>query len=79
LRLVLRDGMKLALIGLAIGMAGALPLPQAFGSLLQDFRVSGGWLFVIVPALIGGVALLACFIPARRAARVDPMVSLRHE
>lgn len=79
LRMVIRDGMKLALIGIAIGMAGALPLPRAFGSLLQDFHITGGWMFVAVPVVIGGVALLACYVPARRAARVDPIVALRYE
>ena len=78
-RMILRDGMKLAVIGAAIGMLGALLLPRIFGAAFYDFHVRGGWLFVIVPTLIGGVALLACYIPARRAARVDPMVALRYE
>jgi putative ABC transport system permease protein len=79
LRLVLRDGMKLALVGAAIGLAVALPLPRAFESLNEDFHVTGGWIFELVPLLMIGVALLACYIPARRAARVDPMVALRYE
>jgi len=79
-RLVLGDGMKLALIGVAIGLVGAFPLPRAFGSLFTDFYLTGGgWIFVAVPPLICGVALLACYIPARRAARVDPIVALRYE
>jgi putative ABC transport system permease protein len=77
--MVLRDGMKLALIGTAMGIAAAIPLPRAFGNLFRDFHVSGGWIFVAVPALICGVALLACYLPARRAARVDPIVALRYE
>jgi putative ABC transport system permease protein len=79
LRMVLRDGLKLAAIGAAIGMLGAFPLPRLFEAALYDFHVRGGWLFVIVPAIIGAVALLACYIPARRAARVDPIVALRYE
>lgn len=79
LRMVLLDGLKLAVIGAAIGMLGAFPLPRIFGAALYDFHVLGGWLFVVVPALIIGVAVLACYIPARRASRVDPIVALRYE
>jgi predicted permease len=79
LRLILLDGLKLALIGVAIGLVGALPLPTAFGSLFQDYHISGGWIFLSVPILIAGVAMLACYIPARRASRVDPIVALRYE
>lgn len=77
--LVLGDGMKLALLGLALGMSCAFPLPRLFASLIQDFRVSGGWVFLVVPVLIVTVSLLACIVPARRAARVDPIVALRYE
>jgi predicted permease len=79
LRMVLLDRLRLAAIGAAVGMLGAFPLPRLFGAALYDFHVSGGWLFVIVPALIAGVAVLACYIPARRASRVDPIVALRYE
>jgi predicted permease len=79
LRMVLLDGLRLAAIGAAIGMLGAFPLPRLFEAAFYDFHVLGGWLFVVVPALIGAVALLACYIPARRASRVDPMVALRYE
>jgi predicted permease len=79
LRMVLLDGLRLAAIGAAIGMLAAFPLPRLFEAALYDFHVLGGWLFVMVPALISAVALLACYIPARRASRVDPMVALRYE
>jgi predicted permease len=79
LRMVLFDGLKLAAMGGAIGMLVAFFLPRLFKAAFYDFQVLGGWLFLIVPALIGAVALLACFIPARRASRVDPMVALRYE
>jgi putative ABC transport system permease protein len=79
LRLVLREGMKLALIGVAIGLVGAFPLPRAFGSLFPGFHVAGGWIFVLVSALMSGVVVLACYIPARRAMHLDPMVALRYE
>ena len=79
LRMVLLDGLKLAALGGAIGMLVAFFLPRLFEAAFYDFHVLGGWLFLIVPGLIGAVALLACYIPARRAARVDPMVALRYE
>jgi len=78
-RMVLFDGLKLAAIGAGVGMLGAFLLPRLFEAALYDFHISGGWLFFVVPALIGAVALLACYIPARRASRVDPMVALRYE
>jgi len=76
---VVGDGMKLAGTGAVIGMAMALPLPRVLEGLLQDFRASGGWVYLLIPALIAAVALLACYVPARRAARVDPIVALRYE
>src|SRR6266852_4623355 len=79
MRLVLRDGMKLALIGVAIGLVSAFPLPRAFGSLFPGFHVAGGWIFVLVPAVVGGVVALACYVPARRAVQVDPILALRYE
>ena len=79
LRLVITDGLKLALIGVAVGLTCALPLPKAFGSLFQDYHISGGWILLSVPILITGVAMLACYLPARRASRVDPIVALRYE
>jgi predicted permease len=79
LRMVLLNGLKLVAIGGAIGMLVAFFLPRLFETAFYDFHVLGGWLFLVVPAMIGVVALLACYIPARRAARVDPMVALRYE
>ncbi len=79
LRLVLADGMKLALIGIAVGMTASLPLKRVLESLLHDFHAGGSWIFPLIAAVLGLVALLACYIPARRASRVDPMVALRYE
>jgi predicted permease len=79
LKQVVGEGMKLAVTGAAIGMALAVPLPRVLEGLLQDFRVSGTWVYALIPAVICGVALLASYVPARRAARVDPMVALRYE
>jgi predicted permease len=79
LRLVVGEGMGLALSGVAVGITGALAATRLLGSLL--FGVSG-WdplTFVLVAALLSGVALAACLIPALRATRVDPLVALRYE
>ena len=79
LRLVLRSGLVLTLIGLIVGVAGALGLTQLLGSLL--FGVSG-WdplTMIAVAGVLGTVAVLACVIPARRATKVDPLVALRYE
>jgi putative ABC transport system permease protein len=76
---VVGQGMKLAVTGAAIGMVTALPLSRVIESMLRDFRVSGGWVYLLIPAVISAVALLACYVPARHAARVDPMIALRYE
>jgi putative ABC transport system permease protein len=79
LRLVLRKGMALALIGIAVGLAGALALTRLMVSLLFQVTATDATTFTAVPALLLIVALLACFIPARRATKVDPLVALRYE
>jgi len=79
MRLVLSDGMKLALTGIAIGMIAALPMRRILEGMIHDFRVDASWILPLMAAVIGMVALLACYIPARRATRVDPMVALRYE
>ncbi len=79
LRLVVGEGMKLAALGLVIGFAAAYPLPRLFASAFQGFSVHATWIFVTVPALVALVGLLASYIPARRATKVEPMVALRYE
>ncbi|MFP2925831.1 ABC transporter permease [Pyxidicoccus sp. 3LG] len=79
LRLVLRSGMALAGAGVAMGVAGALGLSRVMGSILYGVAPHDPLTFAGVMALLLGVALLACLIPARRAMRVDPAVTLRAE
>jgi putative ABC transport system permease protein len=79
LGVVLWQGAKLTLIGAAIGTVMALPLPKLFESIFYGIHPKDPILYVIIPAVIAAVTMLATYVPARRALRVDPMVSLRHE
>ena len=77
--LVAGEGLRLTLIGVGIGIAGALGLTRLLASLLYRIRPRDPVTFVTWSLLLTGVALLAMYIPARRATKVDPMVALRHE
>ena len=79
LRLILRHGTRLTLLGLALGIAAALAITRLLASLLFGISATDPLTFAGVAALLAFVALLACFIPARRATRVDPIVALRYE
>jgi len=79
MRLILTHGLKLALIGVAIGIAGALGLTRYISSLLFGISATDPLTFIGMALLLLAVALLACYIPARRAMKVDPMVALRYE
>ena len=79
LRLVVGEGMRLTAFGLLIGFVFAYPLPRLFGAAFQGFSVHPSWIFVFAPALVAIAALLASYIPARRATKVNPMVALRYE
>jgi putative ABC transport system permease protein len=79
LRLIVRQGMTVASIGALAGIAGALALTRAMATLLYGVRPTDPATFVAVPALLAIVALAACYLPARRAAKIDPMVSLRSD
>jgi putative ABC transport system permease protein len=76
LRLVVRQGMVLTLIGIAVGMAGSLGLAKVIASLLFDVPATDPATFLGIPLLLIFVALIACYLPARRAARLDPTVAL---
>jgi putative ABC transport system permease protein len=79
LRLVVGQGMKVVLLGVALGLAGSFAATRALQGLLFETSAFDGWTFATVSLLLAAVALLACWLPARRATRVDPMVALRAE
>jgi predicted permease len=79
LRMILWEGSKMTLIGAAIGFALALPLPKVFAAMFFDLHLGEPRIYLVVPGAIFLVALLATYLPARRATRVDPMSALRQE
>jgi putative ABC transport system permease protein len=79
LGLVMSRGLRLGVAGLGLGLAGAFALTRVLSSLLYSVRSADPVTFFAVSSTLLGVTLLACYIPARRAMRVDPVVALRHE
>jgi putative ABC transport system permease protein len=79
MRLVLRNGMALLLVGLGIGLAGAFALSRFLQSLLFEVKSTDIMTFASVPFMLAAVAFLACYLPARRATLVDPVVALRND
>jgi putative ABC transport system permease protein len=78
-RMVVVEGMAMALAGMAAGLAGAWGLTNLMASLLYDVKADDPATFAAVAAALAATAMLACWVPALKAARVDPMVALRYE
>lgn len=79
LRLVVQQGMVLVAIGLVLGILGAVALTRVMSSVLYEITPKDPLTFVVVAVFLPVVALVACYIPARRATKVDPLVALRYE
>jgi ABC-type antimicrobial peptide transport system permease subunit len=79
LKMMLRYAMTLVVIGTLVGLAGAYLLTRVMSNLLFQVTPTDLTTFVIVPAVLLVVALVACLIPARRATKVDPLITLRYE
>ena len=79
LRQVLMEGGRLAVIGLSVGLAGSLVATRLVGTLLFGVKPTDVLTFTVVAVILGSITFAACYIPARRATRVDPIVALRYE
>ena len=79
MKMVVTQGMVLAVTGIVLGVAGSLLLSRAVSGLLYGVRPADPLTFIVTAALLCLISLLASYIPARRATKVDPMVALRYE
>jgi putative ABC transport system permease protein len=71
--------MRLAILGLAAGIGGAFAVGRILASLLHEVKPGDPVIFIATAGLLSAVAMIACYLPARRAARLDPMTALRYE
>jgi putative ABC transport system permease protein len=78
-KLVITQGLALTLVGIVIGLAGAYAMTRAMAQILYGVTATDPLTFAGISLLLGCVAMLACYVPTRRAIRVDPMIALRHE
>lgn len=79
LRMILAEGLKLVAVGVAVGLAAALMLTRLLEGMVYGVSMRDPLIFVLVNLLLVTVSLAACYLPARRAMRVDPLVALRYE
>jgi len=79
LKLIIRQGVRMTLAGVGVGLAGGIALTRFLSALLYGVSPSDPVTFASVSLILAAVAVFACYIPARRATRVDPMVALRYE
>jgi predicted permease len=79
LRMVLKDGAQMTMAGIILGLVGALALTRMMRTMLYGVRPTDPLTFISVAALLGAIAMFACYVPARRAMKVDPMEALRHQ
>jgi putative ABC transport system permease protein len=79
LKMVMKQGLTLAVLGVAVGVVAALGLMRLLRSLLFEVQTTDAATFALVVSTLFGVALLACYLPARRATKVDPLAALRYE
>jgi ABC-type antimicrobial peptide transport system permease subunit len=79
MRLVLRNGMMLLVLGVVLGVGGAFSVSRYIQSLLFEVKSTDAMTFAVVPLILALVAFVACYLPARRAMRVDPIIALRFD